>query len=278
MSYEVPSAQDAGNSGGDFVPLKQEEYIVKVAKIWLDKGPTFVNRVPDYQNKVVRYRTICLPYALRSGAPMRDINGEEITPLSRWMFKDFNPLSIGSHASYGPSTMRQMGAYLQGIENAEPPFSVPDFILIDVNHNPVKDADMRAAFLNNPAAMRAKGYNDVWDIRSLAGKFIGCSIALEEKKGKKVNSITRFALLPENFVVPTDESQSEAMTKFEEKFVTFLAKDKERNADRSNSAPSQQSYSQPSTPAASAPASTPTPTTDDVEVAEDMLDTEDIPF
>lgn len=229
--YVLPSQKEIEESqGGSFVALKAGNYIGKLGKIRLLLRPTWnsITQSFDENHKDWTYKTIILPYAKESGDTMVDIEGNKVEPLTRWVWREINPFSIGFKLDKTPSFMRAIIAYCTG-QDIGGNVVAEDFILFDCLSKKVDDEKIRKAFLaeQNTAfeerKLTGQGYKAIPDIISYEGKYIGCSVVVDAK-GR--NKITLLGELPSNFKADA-EIEREKMPKFEESYEKMIIKEKE---------------------------------------------------
>lgn len=238
--FTLPSQKELAEKQGDFAPLVADDYIVKLASIRLVKEPTWVNGYFDHSKLKPGFEVIVLPYKLKSGDKMVDLQGNEVPPLARWIFRAVNPFSTGFNKQGEPSFLRAILCHALNQPIGEQ-LKPPAFVLYDPEGNEVKDEAQRQAFVDelknpdkqaNQDSMIAKGFKGVADIRPLQGKYIGASVALNKDK----NVISKFSKLPDSFV-PDSEIEAEATPKFQERFEKFKSKKDARDqAQRSEAA------------------------------------------
>lgn len=240
-NFVIPS-QDELNSqsqSSEFLPVEAEDYIIKLAKIELRDAPTFVGNKPQHDKTEKKFRVVCLPFALKAGGVMRDVQGQEVKPLTRWIWKDlsFKTNFMPDHTT--PTFLRALIAYLEG-KNVNDSIAAPTFILLDKNKNEVTDKNIRAIFIgdtNGRAKLQAQGFEAVPDIRPYEGRYVACAIEVDAK-GR--NKITKFSKLPESFYPPTPDAEKEMMEKFEVSYAKFKAKEAGRTVSGSSSSSSVQ--------------------------------------
>jgi len=203
-----------------FAPLEGEDYIVKIASIDLLKAPTYDNRIPNFNKHTWEFRLVLMPVALRAGGQMQTTDRKEIQPFSKYVFKNLNPFSTGFQKTGAPSICRSFIASIEGIEVNEK-LKTPNFVLIDPKNNLVQDEETRAKFVaelkSEPGAKREmleKGYTAFPDLSGYVGKYISCTIIVQDEKGKLRNKVTDFKKLPQSFVLPTPEVEKEPMERF----------------------------------------------------------------
>jgi len=229
INMEVPSKEEYKESGQgkDFAPLESGNYICRVSKIDLKKKPKWINggfnpNVLDWS-----YSLIILPFSTESGAPMRDTGGEEVKPLTKWIFKDFNPFSLGFTQNDVPSMMRSSLCHLSG-QNPRERLKLQGIIVIDNANEMVTDEAIITKFIDeskledNAQTLAKQGYKFAPDIRMFEGKYIGCSLEVNEKKGR--NNIVTLNKLPENFKEPEENSVVKEMCDFTERYEKMIAK------------------------------------------------------
>jgi len=218
--FFLPSKEEQEKEAQGGQPLIAEDYIVKVAKIDLKRAPTFVGRQPNWSELTLMYKTICLPYSLKTGEPLVDIRGGSAKPLSRWIFRDINPFSTGFMPDkVTPSFLRAFIAYMENMP-VQDKIKAPGFILVNKNKELVTSEELRKQFLAEisnpdvPKKLMGEGYQVLPDIRSYEGRYISCAIEVDSKG----NKITKFSKLPGTFVTPTIQVEQELMAKFQESY------------------------------------------------------------
>lgn len=223
--YEIPSQEEVKNDGEySNNPLEAGNYLAKIGKIDFVKKPTWNNGGWDHSNLKWSYSLILLPYSLESGSTMKDTELKEVNPLTRWLFREINPFSMGFMPDNAtPSFMRAIVAYLTG-QNLQGRIKPDGFILLDSADNVVNDEETRNKFIaeqsqpldNRP--MNKAGYKAVPDIRMYEGKYIAISVEVDSK-GR--NKVSKFSRLPDNFN-PTEDP--EAIQKFQEGYQKMIDK------------------------------------------------------
>ena len=240
MGYEIPlgSKEDHENSSS-FSPVDADDYVVKIGKIILELQPTWNNGVPNYEKKEFGYTVIVSPAALKGGGDMEDVEGNKAEPLSGYIFRPINPFSLGfQQDKCTPSFMRGFICYMRNMSiNTNP--TAEDFVLISpdgqkiIDEKDYKDQYWEEITGKKPKDLIKQGYKHIPDVRMYEGKYIGCAVEVQDKKGKLKNKISKWSKLPSNFVEPTDE---ECAT-FKENIDKFWNKILEGRSGRANATP-----------------------------------------
>ena len=236
--YEIPSKEEYDKQNQtNSIPVEDEDYIVKIAKIDYRLRPGFIKGKLNYTDMQPTFTMICLPIALKGGGQMRDIQGNSVKPLTKWIWRDINPRSIGWQPDkITPSFMRALIAYMEGVDPKDK-IQAPGFILLDNNLNEVQDKSKRKEFLQELKNQREEGirgklmkegYLIIPDIRSYEGRYIGCCVEVMQKGS---NKITKFSKLPQNFTEPDKDFEKLALEKFKENYKKMLERRKQREAE-----------------------------------------------
>ena len=225
-------------SGGDFSPLPADDYIVKVAKIILEKKPKWNNttRTFNYNELELQYTTICLVYKLKAEDGLFYKDGTAAKPLTPRIWRGFNPFSIWAMKNGDPTFLRSFMAYAQWV-SADLDVEIPSkgIVVLKTNDDFASEEDTKAyktrlkQYLAKEITLeefnaKKAGFKHIFDIRMLEGKYVWAKISLDEK-GK--NKITAFSKLPTTFA-PDATIESEAMAKFADSFQKMLAKRNEK--------------------------------------------------
>ena len=242
----MPTTEELAAKQYDNTPLEQDDYICKIAKMTLKPEPTWnqATRHFDYSKPELQYKLLLLPYKPKTEDSMKDAKGEEVKPLTHWIWRSMNPFSLGMMPSGEPSFLRALIGFM---ENSNPSpenknFKMPGGLVLDKANNIVTDENIIAAYRKQLAALRATeigpegflmakdGYKHIPDIRSYEGKYIGVRI-IPDERGR--NKVTGFSRVPSAFK-PDEALETEAMAKFEEGYEKYIAKRKEteKNAVR----------------------------------------------
>lgn len=225
--FESPSQKELNDKAGTREPLVADDYIIKLAKISLVAGATW-----SKGGKIIQgvyqpvWKIIGLIYGLKGGGQMFDIRGNEVKPLTRWMFKDnVNPFATGFGGAdkSTPSFVRTLVCYLNNIPLQER-LRTKEFVMLKGTQE-ITDKDLKLRWLEqakNPSGPQdlMEVYKCGHDLREFEGRYISCAI-LQTQKGNKIDS---FSKLPANFVLPPADFESEAMKKFEDAYSKMMAK------------------------------------------------------
>ena len=233
-TYEIASQEDLKNNPeyGDIKPLKSGNYIVKLAKIVLELKPTWNPSIKNWNYNEMKwvYNVIALPYAMENGDEMQDVEKTPVKPLTKWIFREINPFSIGFLPdNVTPSNLRAVIAYTTG-QDVHGKIKPAGFILIDKEQKIVTDDAKRQAFIEDQKktiderTFVKEGYKPIPDIRSYEGKYIACAIGVDTK-GR--NKITRFSEVSSKFQ-PSKAEEDEKMPKFLESYNKMLEKKKNK--------------------------------------------------
>lgn len=223
-SYEIPSKDEQNKGGG--TPLVAEDYIIKLAKIELGYSPRFVNNVPNYNDMQPIFKVVCLPYALKAGGQMKLIDQTDAKPLNTWIFRDISFSTGFQQDRVTPSFMRALIAYMEKTD-VDARLKMPKPLLLDPAGKEVPDETMIKKAIDELNGIDAsqelveKGYKVVPDIRIYQGKYIGCALEVDRKKNR--NKISKFSKLPDAFLPPTPEEETELMKGFEERYEKMKA-------------------------------------------------------
>jgi len=112
---------DEGGSGGDYTnaPLKRQKCVVKIGAVRYARQPSWKSKMPDYSDPVPGFSLVLLPYETRDGETLKDVEGKDVAPLSRWVFKNLNPASLRFTPSGEPSVSRSFLWESMGLEIEE---------------------------------------------------------------------------------------------------------------------------------------------------------------
>jgi hypothetical protein len=177
----------------------------------------------------LKYEIIFLPYKPKAEDKILSIDGKEVAPLTRWIFKEVNPFALGMQKSGEMAYMRAILTYGQKVAAGEK-VVLPGIIVLDSKDNicseeitkEYKDAFHRlnkGEIKPEEFELRNRGYKHIADIRPLEGNYIGIKLSSDDKG----NKITSFGKTPSSFV--TDATvESGAMTKFAEGYQKMLDK------------------------------------------------------
>ncbi len=235
QNYELPSREELKDQDGEYnaQPIEAEDYIVKIGKIIPELKPIWNNKTKSFDPSQLKfvYTLILLPYSLKSGDAMKDIEGKDVDKYGRWIWREVNPFSIGFQPDNAtPSFMRALICYVTG-QDVQGRIKPEGFILLDKAQRVVTDEALRSKFLSemtleiDERAMIKAGYKSVPDIRAYEGDYIGCSIEVDAK-GR--NKISRFSKLPKSFEA---EEDTEKLEKFKESIEKMQEKKKKRSVD-----------------------------------------------
>lgn len=266
QGISIPSSEELDKSQSEIVNLPPDDYIVKVAKIDLVRTPSFTQAgTPNYSQMVLQFRVICLPVRLKSGDPMVDIQGKEVKPLTRWLFRNIDPTRLNKTKDGSPTFMRSFVINVTGKTDTWGSLDVPDFVLLDKEENVIYDKALREKYYaeawgNAQRDLIPQGYKHLFDIRGFEGRYVAVTLNVSQN-GKQ--GITRFGRLPASFVQPSPAEEAEAMTKFMESFGKKMA-------TRGDIIPPADAFDREF-------GSAPQPTSP-TEVLPDEVQTEDIPF
>lgn len=225
MGYEVPIGSKEDHESSSFSPVEADDYVVKIGKIVLELQPTWENGSPNYDKKEFGYTVIVSPVALKGGGEMKDTENNKVDPLRGYIFRNINPNSLGFHLDkVTPSFMRAFICYMRNI-SINDDARAEDFILIAPGGQEILDGEEHKEYKEQywkeicgeaPNDLIKQGYKHLADIRMYEGKYIGCAIEVEDKKGKLKNKISKWSKLPANFEAPTEEMNTEFMGKVNE--------------------------------------------------------------
>lgn len=209
--FAVPSQKQLEEQGGgEFVPLAENVYIVKIAKITLDKTTAYINNIPSKDKMTARWNVTLLPYEI-TGEEMKDTKGGKVEPLTRRVWLRLSLNSYGFKKDGTPSMLRSFIANVKG-EGVTEQLNVKNYVVIDDNGNFISDAEKRKECATNGI----DGYTLGADITEFEGKYVRATISLvRNAKGVLVNKVTGFMRLPATFQ-PNLQLESEVMAKFNE--------------------------------------------------------------
>ena len=222
----------------EFSPLPADDYIIKAAKIILEKKPKWnaTTKTFNYSDLELMYTIICLPYKLKAEDGLFYKGWKEAAPLTAWIWRAVNPFSQGAMKNGDPTFLRAFTAYAQGV-SADLDVSVPTpgIVVLTAKEDFASEEETKLykeqfkkylakEITIDEFTMKKNGFKHIFDIRSLEGKYVGAKVALDDK-GR--NKITAFSKLPTSFV-PDATVEAEAMTKFNESFKKMLAKRNEK--------------------------------------------------
>jgi hypothetical protein len=228
FNFQSKKEIDESKTGG--TPLVAENYICKVVKVELRKAPTFANGTPNWKDLTLSYCAICLPVCPKGGTIIRDINGKEVKPLTRWLFKNFSPFSWQFTREKEPAALRAFIGYMMGLVNLEDGFLAEKGVLIDKDLNIIDDDALMAKYSeerNNPSVpnvMLQAGYRAIPDARIYEGRYIACDVETDSVNG--VNKVTHFRKLPEGYQPPKEDP--EALEQFEKSYAKMKEKQNEK--------------------------------------------------
>jgi hypothetical protein len=175
------------------------------------------------------YRLILLPYSLESGEAIKDTTGKDVESLSRWLFREVNPFSMGFMPDQAtPSFMRAIVSYMTG-QPVRGRLKPDGFILLNKDDVLIEDQKLRSDFIAESKldlelrTLTNSGYKAIPDIRLYEGKYIACSIEVDAKNR---NKISKFSRLSPTFI---PQESSETLLKFKEGYAKMLAKEKDEN-------------------------------------------------
>ncbi|MCK4686576.1 MAG: hypothetical protein KAT66_00440 [Candidatus Lokiarchaeota archaeon] len=235
QNYELPSREELKNQDGEYdaQPIEAEDYIVKIGKIIPELKPVWNNKTKSFDASQLKfvYTLILLPYSLKSGDAMKDVDGKDVAIYGRWIWREVNPFSIGFQPDNAtPSFMRALICYVTG-QDVQGRIKPEGFVLLDKAQRVVTDEALRNKFLAEmkleieERTMVKEGYKSVPDIKAYEGDYIGCSIEVDAK-GR--NKVSRFSKLPKSF---EPEEDKEKLEKFEESVLKMQEKKEKKNVD-----------------------------------------------
>ena len=244
---KLPTGEQLKEQGGngEYPVFPSDDYIVKVAKVILEKKQKYQSSTPN--DLELMYTLICLPYKFKNEDGLTYKGGKEAKPLAGWLFKQVNPFVVGAKKDGSPSNLRAFIAYSQG-ESADldvAPTS-PGVIVLDADDNtasPEATKKYKTQFkqfvdkkITQADFMKENyGFKHIHDLTKLEGKYVGAKIIIDEK-GK--NKLIEFSKLPSSFKADV-QTEMEGMAKFNEsyqkmqqkKFNTIVAEAKSDDQD-----------------------------------------------
>lgn len=232
--FTMPGANDTPEN----VPLESEDYIAKVAKITLKMEPTWnqaINRF-DPDKTALKYKLVLLPYKLKADDGLNDVHGGTVAPLTKWLWREVNPFTMGFTKDGSPSFLRSFITYASGqVDDGKNALKMPAVVIL----NPAKEIateeesekykqefmDLREGKITEQQlTMSKKGFQHIPDIRQYEGSYIGVRVSV--KNGDR-NNVTGFSKLPSGFK-PDATIEKEAMEKFAVSWDKMIAKRKEK--------------------------------------------------
>ena len=292
--FDIPSKKELEENSGDYsnTPLEPGNYIIKIEKIEIRPAPTFENRTPNYKVPTIAYNLVSLVYKMESGDPLIDIEGKEVAPLTKWIFRQVNPFSIGFQKDNAtPSFMRGLLAIMLGVKVTDK-LSPEDFVLLNKGLRVVQDKELKDRFRQEledlkskgiPSQLAAEGYQAIPEVRQYAGRYIGATLQIKTRDSGSENVISQFNKVPVSFVTPKPEEIEKEMEQFEKSYAKMVAKTTVKDREKFGFSPMDASPEQPEA-AQTAPAPAPaTPevanaTVDSDVIDDEMLDVEDVAF
>ena len=239
--FSLPTQKELDDERPISVPLAADEYICKIVRIDLVQGKKFKS-----QETQLQYKLLLLPYCLKDGGSMVDMNGKEMPPLTKWLTRYLNPFAIGFvQATKSPTLCRSFIYYMNG-ETPSPNKAIKlKKILVVKNQQAANEAESleyRKQFRevqNNERKpenfeMRQKGFTHIPDLSIFAGQYVGATVTIDEKEGKSFNKVVSFSKLPKDFV-PDASVEQAAMNKFEETWERIQTKGKSAPAKKADS-------------------------------------------
>lgn len=213
--FMLDSKEEIDQRGGSMTPLEGEDYIIKLAKVDLVQKPGYVNGHWDYSKLDWVFECLCIVHSLKAGGEMKDVDGGNVEPFSRYLFREVNPKSTGFMPDQvTPSFLRAVIAYMEGTQINDR-IQAPNFVLLDSSNKVVEDEALRKQFLEAVQKGEAmNGYTGIPDIRGYEGRYIGSAVEVKVKGDKKTNKISKFSKLPANFVMPEKGVEDAAMENF----------------------------------------------------------------
>lgn len=237
--FVIGSKEELEEQGSsNFSALAPESYVVYLAVIDFTKAPNWTKaRTMDWSNPTCKYKTICLPVGLRAGGTMRDVEGNEVKPYGKVVFRDINPFAVGFQPDkVSPSHLRGL---VQTLENAPMSGQIKPkkVLIIDPDKNEVTNSDLRDKVLAEATGkvsdkpLTQQGYKVLVDIRDYQGRYIAVDMETKETKGGKlINVITKFKPVPESFVTPSIDDHTAEMENFMKFYDEHDKKEKENLA------------------------------------------------
>jgi len=245
--FVLDSKEELDQKSGSKPPLEAEDYIIKLAKIDLVQKPAYVNGQWDYRQLNWMFECICIVQGLKAGGEMKDVNGGDVPPFSRYLYREVNPRSLGFQSDkVTPSFLRGLVSYMEEC-SVNDNLKIPGIILLDKSKQVIRDQETINNFLaefkknakmygsltdciknQNPVA----GYYILPDIRSYEGRYVGCAIEAEVKGERKMNKITKFSKLPSVFVKPSQQEEVDALTPFKEYYLKIVVPRRKDRLDK----------------------------------------------
>lgn len=235
LGFTLDSKEELDKKGSSIASLESDDYIIKIAKVDLIKKPSYVNGGWDYSKMNWTYACIVMVYGLKAGGIMIDAEGREVAPYSRYLFRDINPMSTGFMPDQvTPSFLRGIIAYMEG-SKINDRLKAPNFILLDTDDNIITNEAKRDEFLQKITKGEVvEGYKGMPDIRSYAGRYIGCAIETQVKNGKSYNKISKFSRLPADFAIVDKSLEATATEKFNKYYTERILPKREEGGATSS--------------------------------------------
>lgn len=238
QEFAMPMGEEAKWQQGEFSPLPADDYIIKVAKIELEKKPTWNQAVKkfNYDDLELQYTLVCLPYKLKWDEWLFYKGWKEAKPLWPRLWRGVSPFSMGTMKNGEPTFLRSFTAYAQGLDSADinTVIPMPGIIVLNRDEDIVSDEiaskykeqfkQYRLDKDETAFTLKKDGYKHIVDIIKLEWKYIWARIVLDEK-GR--NKITGFSKLPSSFK-PDANIEAEAMKKFSDSYKKVIDKRKEK--------------------------------------------------
>lgn len=237
-NYSLPAGEELKEQQGEFSPLCADDYIVKVAKIELEKKPTrnAASKKFNYNDLELQYTLVCLPYKLKAEDGLKFTNWKDAKPLQQRIWRGFSPFSMWVMKNWDPSFLRGFIAYAQGWASADANTKItyPGIIVLTKNDDIATEEETKLyktqfkQFLadKNLDTFTAKKdwFKHIPDIRSLEWNYVWARVIVDDK-GR--NKIWGFSKLPWTFKADAT-LELEAMAKFSESYKKVINKRQEK--------------------------------------------------